>query len=346
MIVDEIMQLAQKYLVGYKKAGSNELKAVCPFHMKPDGSPERNPSFYMSLITGAWFCHACHERGSLRSFLRAVGMPRHVIELQYGMVLEQASKAIPKRLDPSKPGVVVDDPLPEALLGLFHYVPTDLLRDGFKEEVLSRFDVGFDKQHMRITFPMRDLEGKLFGISGRSVTGAEPRYKVYDKEYATFGLPARGDGEAKKRITIWNADQLYPLSLGTTQLDIILVEGFKACMWVYQAGFTHVAALLGSWLSEEQVWILEHFGARVFLMFDNDMAGYKARHYAGKILSRSLDVRVVEYGDEDQTQPDHLSEEEVHQAIEEAPDYFAWRYLQPESEEPISDEAQYLETEN
>lgn len=324
-LFDEIHLIAREHLTNIKKSGPNNIMATCPFHRKPDGSEEKSPSFSMSLINGLWLCFACHETGNLRTFLRSVGVSHFIIEHQYRALLDEAAHAIPKRLDPLRPNVLTETPLPESLLGIFEFCPLDLLKEGFTEETLERFDVGFDKTHMRITYPIRDLNGQLFAISGRTVTNAEPRYKVYDKEYPTWGLPSRADGDTKKRATLWNADRVYPLTLNRTDCWIVLVESFKACMWVYQAGITNVVALIGSFMSEEQHWILERMGAKVYLMLDNDEAGLKGTHFIGKKLAKSLDARVVVYGDtEDRYQPDLISPEEVHEAMESTVDYFKW----------------------
>ncbi len=324
-LLEEITEIARRHLTNIKKSGPTNIMATCPFHTKPDGSPERNPSFSMSLVTGLWLCFSCHESGNLRTFLRSVGIPPALLDQQYGTLIEEASKAVPERLDPLRPGVLTESPIPESLLGVFQYCPLDLVRDGFHEDVLEHFEVGFDKQHMRITYPLRDLSGQLFGISGRSVTGAEPRYKVYDQEYKVWGLAPRSDGTNKKRTIIWNAHRIYETLRDQVDGEIVLVEGFKACMWVHQAGITNVVALLGSWMSEEQQWILERLGARVYLMLDNDEAGLKGTHYIGKALSRSLRVNVCVYGDVDkQDQPDRVGPEEVRDAIKEAPSFITW----------------------
>lgn len=322
---EEIADIAKQYLKGVKKVGSNNIAAICPFHTKADGTPERSPSFSMSVITGAWHCFACHEVGNLRTFLRSVGISHYLIEHQYGVVLEEASRSVPKRLDPLQPNLILENPLPESLLGLFQYCPKDLLDEGFNEGVLEYFDVGFDKQHMRITYPLRDISGQLFGISGRTVTDAIPRYKVYDKEYSAWDLPTRMDGDNKKRTILWNADRVYPAVMDVQDAKVVIVEGFKACMWLAQCGISNVVALLGSYLSEEQHWIFETIGARLYLMTDNDEAGTKARRTIGQKLARSLDVRVVLYGDaEKKWQPDYLDSDEVYKALDEAPDFYRW----------------------
>lgn len=308
---------------------SEEISALCPFHRKSDGSMERTPSFSMSRSTGLWFCHSCKERGNLRHFLHLVGVSYQRIQDEYHLLLDEVAKAVPARLDPLRPNLLTQDPLPEGLLGLFHFVPVLLEQEGFTEQTLARFDVGFDRTHMRITFPLRDLAGRLVGISGRAVN-LDPetrRYKLYDTEYVAWGLPARRGAEAERKNVLWNADRLFPALKDVLSPDVFVVEGFKACMWLDQVGVKSTVALLGSYMSEQQQWILERMGARVYLMLDNNEAGQDGTLAIGERLARGLEVLVVSYrpNDED-AQPSDLTPTEIGETIDAAADFFQWKH--------------------
>jgi DNA primase len=242
---DEILQIAHQYLKKVKRSGNEDVMAICPFHRKADGSEERGPSFALSIHSGLWYCHSCHARGNLYTFLRDMGVSRLDLELRYKATIEEAEKYAPKKFDPMNPVEAVIEPLAESFLGLFDQCPQLLLDEGYPEELLRQFDIGFDEKHQRITFPLRDYRGRLVGISGRAVGGALPRYKVYDKEYVDFGLPER---KTEKRALLWNVDHVIPRlmhdHLGVE--PVVIVEGFKAVMRVAQAGISDVVGLLGS----------------------------------------------------------------------------------------------------
>jgi DNA primase len=324
----EILNIAKRYLTKVKPSGSDNIMAVCPFHSKSDGTSEKHPSFAMSLTTGLWFCHACQEKGNLLSFLKKVGLPRDQIDLHYGLTIENAKKAMPVGFDPAKPGVVSEDPIPESLLGVFDYCPTDLLNAGFLESTLQHFEVGFDTTHYRITYPIRDLLGNLIAISGGTVLGVHPKYKVYDEEYKVWGLPPRLWWN--KRVAMWNSHIVYPeLFFQSRPSHIVLVEGFKACMWVWQSGIKNVVALLGTYLSQEQKWVLERIGAPVYLFLDNNDAGVTGVVKSAEQLKRSLRIFVVDYPerlkDDVEAQPDSLSDREVNIQVASATNYFDWK---------------------
>lgn len=322
--------IAQSYLRDVKSSGPYDIMAICPFHSKADGSSEKKGSFSMSLQTGLWYCHSCHEKGNLWKFLFRMGLDGDLIRRRYGDLLHEVHSRIEPQADPLKPRCAVTvvegeaEPLKESWLGLFDHCPLLLLEEGFPEELLQEFDIGFDQRNNRITFPLRDENGLLWGISGRAVLENQvPRYKIYDKEYVEWGLPAR---TTEKRRLLWNSHRVFrQLRKDPGDRHVVLVEGFKACMRVAQAGLNCVAAL-GSYVSSEQLWILQRMGATVHLFFDNNEAGWSGAAKVAPIMAASLPLKIVMYPD-DREQPSDLTPEEVVSAFLDAPDYTSW-YLQ------------------
>jgi DNA primase len=325
---DDIKAIVEPYLTRIKPSGSDNIMAICPFHKKPDGSPEHNPSFALSLATGLWFCHACQAKGNLFTFLRDIGLSREQIEFQYRRTIDAAGKNMPAPFDTARPAVFTEDPLPESLLGLFDYCPRLLLEEGYTEETLRNFEVGFDAAHYRITYPIRDLSGRLMAISGRTVIDANPRYKIYDAEYIQWGLSARQAWN--KSGALWNVHTLYPeIYFQSRPERLVIVEGFKACMWLWQAGIKNVVALLGTYLSDEQLWILERMGSPVYLFLDNNDPGIRGTEKCGIKLNHSLVTFIVDYParllNEEDAQPDWLSPQEIHEQLNAARSFFEWR---------------------
>lgn len=326
-INSEIYELAIKYLRRVHRSGPDNIMAICPFHLKSDGALEHNPSFAMSLINGLWFCHSCQSKGNLYTFLKNIGLTRYDITNKYGLLLASSRNNMPTPRDPLKPAVFSDSPIPESILGLFDYYPKELIDAGFTEETLRHFDVGFDSWNYRITFPIRDLAGNLVAISGRTVTDADPKYKIYDSEYIRWGLPARLNWE--KATAMWNSHAVYPeVYYQSTPEFIVIVEGFKACMWVWQSGIKNVVALLGTNLTDDHKWILERMGAPICLFLDNNDPGQIGTEKSANKIRNSLTVRIVEYPerlkDVEKAQPDSLTQEEISTQIYNSVDYYKW----------------------
>lgn len=318
MSADEVLAVANQYLENVKRSGPENISATCPFHALGD---RVTTTFSMSLTRGVWFCFSCHEKGNLQTFLKSIGVGRAIVERKYRYLIDELERSRPPPPDPLRLQIGSREPLPEALLGIFDMCPTDLLNSGFTEKTLQDFDIGYDEIHQRITYPLRDLYGQLVGISGRTIyKEVEPRYKIYDREYLEWNLKER---ETPRSAILWNAHRVYPEIFFKNNPKVALVEGFKACMWVVQAGFKNTVGLLGSYLTDEHRWMLERMGAEVYVFLDNDPAGQKGRDYIGKVLSRSLKVNIVEY-DEEVHQPDGLGREAVLQALSGAREYTAW----------------------
>ena len=318
MSTEEVRAIARSFLENVKASGPESLQATCPFHTIGE---RVTTTFSMSLTRGVWFCFSCHEAGNLQTFLKKLGVPRTLVELKYRYLIEELERSRPALPDPIRTQILSRDPLPEALLGVFDMAPLELLNAGFTEETLRHFDIGYDEKNYRMTFPLRDLHGQLVGISGRTIYDEiQPRYKIYDWEYTLWGLPKR---ETPRAALLWNAHTVYPKIFFVSRPKVILVEGFKACMWVHQAGYKNTIALVGSFLTYEHQWILERMGADVYVFLDNDPAGWKGRDYIGKTLSKTLTVNIVEFPVEVH-QPDALGHEAVHRAIEGAQEYTRW----------------------
>jgi len=341
MIEDQVLEIATKYLKKIRRGARGEISAICPFHKKEDGTEEKHPSFCMNLSRGIYYCHACHVSGNFVSFLRNVGVPRSTITATYQGLIDALRVLRPTLpYEAELPVLETQEPITEAILGVFDQCPLALVDDNYKldpddpifeEWVLKQNDIGFDNLHGRITFPLRDTYGNLVGISGRSVNGSFPRYKIYDIEYKSFGLPARPP--TRKSLILWNAHNVYNrVFFSSSEEKVVVVEGFKSCLWLLQAGVHNCVALMGSHLSDQQRLILERMGACVYLMLDNDNAGRLAltghidslgdkKPGIAEELSKSLDVRVVEYSTR---QPTGLSKEQIFEALDRAEEYYLW----------------------
>jgi DNA primase len=319
----DVIDVVGKFLNGIKRSGPDNLMAICPFHVHADGRPETGASFAISTRTGLWMCHSCHEKGNLRSFLRDIGVPAKTRDTFYRPLLDAVEERVKRQYKKTSRifNDLVDNILDESFLGLFEHCPIGLLEEGFSEETLKHFDIGYDIKSDRVTFPIRDIIGRTVGISGRSGSSeVQPRYKIYSKtEYEAWSIhPIATD---KSRF-LWNADRVYPEAWLDKAPAVLVVEGFKACMWAWQAGFKNVVALMGSFPSNYQLSLLERMGGVVYLFLDSDEAGQCGTAYASRVLSYgSVPVRIVPCLEK---QPTDLSLNQVQEAVSKAVNYGNW----------------------
>jgi len=321
-------QIAEEYL-NRVRVKEGFVSAACPFHK---GGQERHPSFWINRETGAWGCFSCDAHGSsLKYLLKEMGEGSKKIEAELEEAEKDSRKTVKllkaKRRKKARAEFRGVHTLPENLLGVFDFAPVSLMEAGYTEETLLAHDVGFDRRYNRITFPVRDLFGSLVGVSGRAtVPGDFPKYRFYNGRRRYEGKDDPGElGEwypsysnESVRDHIWGMHEFYEDLFKSTDGQIILVEGFKARMWMKQHGWNHTGAIMGTQMSPTQERIIRRLGAEVFLFADNNEPGHQAAYNWGQRLAVSsfpvYRVNYPEYCDET-AQPDDLSDEEIEEVL-------------------------------
>lgn len=195
-------------------------------------------------------------------------------------------------------------------------------------------DIGVDQIHQRITFPLRDLSGTLVGISGRDYTETSAmKYKVYDLEYEDFGMPMH---RTSKSHLLWNGHVVYP-QMHHVKMPLIIVEGFKACMKVVQAGAFNTIATIGNICSGIQRQLIERMASEAWLFYDNHGPGMRGTVISG--MNFGIPVRVIPYPD-DREQPSDLNVGEIQLALACAKDFTRWLQETPDAFEVYLDRRQ------
>jgi hypothetical protein len=279
--------------------------------------------------------------------LRALGLPRHRIDAELRDIRDELA-ANRKHVEWKKKSrwqaqdpFLVADPLPETLLKPYEWCPLKLVEDGFDKQWLHWLDIGFDRINQRVMYPIRDIYGNLAGMSGGAViAGTYPKYKVYQgrhidpisnkeigSDYGPWFDEQFPNYIFHNHNYLWNYDQVYPrLFFGKEDQDLIIVEGFKACIWLLQHGFSNTVALMGSSMSDHQRNLLHRINSRIILFLDNDNAGRDATDSIAKTLRLSQPgVLIAQYPDADDCQPDDLNLEGISAALTGAETYPTWK---------------------
>jgi len=110
---------------------------------------------------------------------------------------------------------------------------------------------------------------------------------------------------------------------------VIITEGYKACLWIIQAGWTQTVALMGSFLTQIQRSILDRMGGNELVLFlDNDAAGIAATERIGKSLKRSAKVTIAEYQPWAK-QPDDFNKAGLQHALDNRKGFWKWVSTRP-----------------
>jgi DNA primase len=130
----------------------------------------------------------------------------------------------------------------------------------------------YDRFRDRIMFPIRNIQGLIIGVGGRSLGEAQPKYlnspetPVFHKGSELYGL--------------------YEARRFTSKLArLIVVEGYMDVVALHQHGITEAVATLGTAVTAKQVQKCLRYVSQLIFCFDGDRAG---RNAAWKALTISL----------------------------------------------------------
>ncbi len=341
---DVILDIVQRYVdPKIRRAGQGNISCRCPFHDTKSGTP-----FSVNVELGLFHCFTCHVSGTIPTMLALLGVPQSQIEAELGPIKAAIKAAIENRTLDRTAQYFSNNPfraqhiLSEAFISAFDWCPTALLESGFDPAWLKYLQVGVDMNNRRITFPVRDIYGNLAGfVGGRTDPSQEPKYRVYASEQKTFDgkiIPSDYGPwfkdeypgyEFRSHEYLWNYDKVYPrLVFGKEKDQLVIVEGFKACLWTLQSGFINTIALMGSSLSFKQKELLLRVDTKFVLFLDNDEPGQKATYKIGNQLQQAVPtvcVAVYPPGSGSNCQPDSLAPDVLAAVIRDAIPFRYWK---------------------
>jgi DNA primase len=155
------------------------------------------------------------------------------------------------------------------------YTQQDLIDAGL---VTERDSGGvYDRFRNRITFPIREMMGKMAGFGARILDPNDnpkflnsPQTVLFDKGRLLYGLD-----QARKSIR--------------TNDQAVIVEGYLDVIALHQGGFTNTVSPMGTALTEDQMRLLKRFTRRIVLALDPDAAGEKATLRGLEVARQAMD---------------------------------------------------------
>ncbi len=195
----------------------------------------------------------------------------------------------------------------------------DLLKPKYDESLLrlsglfgskSQEDGGsgdlYDRFRKRITFPIRNEQGKVIAFTARAL---ETNDKAGPKYLNSPETPLYTKGSV-----LFNLD-LAKAAIRATNIAV-LVEGQMDCIRAYTHNVRNVLATSGTAFTETQVRLLRRFAQQVAINFDPDTAGANAAEKSlAMLVEEGFDVKVLAL--EDGLDPDRYIREHGGQAYVE-----------------------------
>lgn len=175
-----------------------------------------------------------------------------------------------------------------------------LLAQGFAPDaqiaagLVKRHETGrvLDRFRDRVTFPIRDVLGRVVGFGARLLPGVEegeehgPKYlnspesEIFQKRHILYGLDKFPRGQAQENEPAGGAP--------------VVMEGYTDVILAHAAGMRRAVATLGTALGKEHAQVLRRYADRVLLLYDGDEAGLRASERGvGVLLEEGLEVRVA-----------------------------------------------------
>lgn len=153
--------------------------------------------------------------------------------------------------------------LPEDVMDKYQFNESKLRiweEEDIPYEVMKHFNVKYDPYSNRIVFPIKDNDGNIISVCGRT---CDERFKEKRIRKYTYFQP------------IATTNFLYNLSSCLQNVydsnEIILFEGCKSVMKAYSWGYMNCCAVLTSHLNEEQMKTLIRLRANVVFALDEDV---------------------------------------------------------------------------
>ncbi|AFY51270.1 DNA primase [Nostoc sp. PCC 7524] len=182
----------------------------------------------------------------------------------------------------------------------------------------------YDVFRDRLMIPIRDVQGRVIGFGGRTLTDEQPKY-LNSPETELFN----------KGKTLFALDQA---KTGISQLDqAVVVEGYFDAIALHAAGINNAVASLGTALSLEQVRLMLRYtdSKQLVLNFDADKAGTNAAERAiGEIADLAYKgevklkiINIPDGKDADEFLRSH-GREDYEQLLANAPLWIDWQIQQ------------------
>lgn len=364
----DIVDVISRY-VTLKERGSSYF-GLCPFHT------EKTPSFSVSRDKQVFYCFGCGEGGNIYNFImdyynlsfkeavkllaeeagvnlkeestpidrekkrikdRLLEIYKETAIFYHNILKEEAGKKAYTYLKERKlsDNIIVK-------FGLGYSIPKrDKLYNYLKEKGFTNDEIlkstllsysekyGFsDTFYNRVMFPIMDENSRVVGFGGRVMGDALPKY-LNSKDTPIF---------SKRHL-------LYGMNIArkTKENYFILCEGYMDVITLHEKGFDNAIASLGTALSDENADRLKRYDKKIYLSYDSDAAGIKAKLRAIDIfIKRKVNVKVIDmlpYKDPDEFIK-NLGKDEYIKRIENAMNGFMYSIFVNEKNYNLDDPAE------
>lgn len=215
-----------------------------------------------NVLTFVRYFRKCGYQEAIEILKNYAGFSGEIVQPKSKLAVTQVAKRFAKRKKDSiqgKPTVLSDDYMTR------YEKCQDKLAvwegEGISPASLDRFQVRYDSFSDRLVYPIRDVQGRIVNVGGRTL---DPQWKEKGLRKYTYFMPWGGSMQV-----------IYGLSENLAhiqkQQEIILFEGCKSVLLADTWGVQNCGALLTSHLSAAQTKLLAKLGCRVVFALDKEV---------------------------------------------------------------------------
>lgn len=237
---------------------------------------EKTPSFSVRRETQQFYDFSSGKGGNVLSFIQCYfkcSFPKalDILKTYAGVTGEITQRqklpatAVAKRFKPPKNHQKIEKSviLPPDCMEKYEKRADKLAvweAEGITPEVMEKYQVAYDAVSNRIVYPIKNINGDIINIHGRTLF---PDFKERKLRKYTYFYPLG------VQSTIYGvSDNMESIR---EKGEVILFEGAKSVMQADVWGFDNCGAVLTSHLSPEQMKILIKLGCRVVFALDKDV---------------------------------------------------------------------------
>lgn len=296
----------------------------CPFSSKKHSKgTDYNPSFgiYLSDNEDSYYnCFTCHEAGPLERLPNRYNfLIRDIKERDYEAIAYIRKYENDKTIEIDGYGNVIKntrvyekpEPLNEYIYGNFYdsvfrsQLAVDYLKSrNITKKAIEIAEIKYDRDQRRIVFPVRGVDNKLYGFTGRTIIEDWRKYhnppnSVYPKikDYSGF----------RKRFFLLGE---HNIKSGKPTMVVEGLFGYLSLLSISADQYFNIVALMGSVMTEEKAKTLISSNTTIFLMLDNDAAGIEGTQGSIKHLYGHTPIYVPKWPD-DKIDPDQLTLKDI-----------------------------------
>lgn len=275
----DLLEYAESKGFEFKRSGKDYF-THCPLHT--DNTPSLSISEDEDGLHRNFYCHSCKQGGGIIkwlvvieqiSFNDAVKKASELADMDMSKMCQSPTVIMLRNQSREQKKIINRKDiqhtfLPESTLDKYSIerVP-EWEAEGISQDTIREFDIRIDKGGNRIIYPVRDSDGNLINIKGRT------RYQDYKKmriaKYKNY-YPVNGLDYFQ------NLDRAKPYILEAD--EIIIFESIKSVMKCYDWGIKNVVSAETHALTDGQIKEILQLGcSNVVVAFDKDVEFHSAK---------------------------------------------------------------------